>query len=87
MISNQTIPAASTITIDMTGTLSQGQYGNFYFVFKNESKSYTFVENIKPVEQGNYLALQIGGDGCFMYDQGQSQRRTRGGQYFGLVVV
>lgn len=68
MISNQTIPAASTITIDMTGTLSQGQYGNFYFVFKNESKSYTFVENIKPVEQGNYLALQIGGDGCFMYD-------------------
>lgn len=68
MISNQTIPAASTIAIDMTGTLSQGQYGNFYFVFKNESKSYTFVENIKPVEQGNYLALQIGGDGCFMYD-------------------
>ena len=68
MISNQTIPASSTITIDMTGTLSQGQYGNFYFVFKNESKSYTFVENIKPVEQGNYLALQIGGDGCFMYD-------------------
>ena len=68
MVSNQTIAADATISFDIAGTLTNGQYGNFYLVFKNEKKSYTFKESIVPVEEGNWCALMFGGDGLKIYD-------------------
>ena len=51
MVSNQTIAADATISFDIAGTLTNGEYGNFYLVFKNEKKSYTFKESISVCGQ------------------------------------
>ena len=68
MVSNQTIPANSSIYLDVNGTQTNGQYGNLYVVFKSDAKRNVFNGSVTPVEEGNYLVFMLGGDGCKIYD-------------------
>lgn len=68
MVSNQTVPANSSIYLDVKGTQVNGAYGNLYVVFKNDAKRNIFNGGVTPLAEGNYLVFMIGADGCKIYD-------------------
>lgn len=68
MVSNQVVPANSSIYLDVKGTQVNGAYGNLYVVFKNDAKRNIFNGGVTPLAEGNYLVFMIGADGCKIYD-------------------